>query len=306
VRLLVESRIQLNEFAKKIFEIIENERKSMMILMNTIGSATYLYNVLAKSFSNSGPLEYLSAELLPIHRERKLKLIHDKLSASEPLVLVTTQVVEAGVNLDFDNVIRDMGPVDSIIQAAGRCNREGNKDPSKSHVKIFEVYDGNVTFCRQIYGDFAIEKAHSALRRWNPEKTFSELAQLFYQETREGLSNEKSRQILEGLGRLDYEKLREFVIIEEIPSCSVFIEWDEKAIEVWKEYESLSQMDHKRRREKFLEIKKDLYKYVINVPEKYASGVPKNNGFGYVSYDQLEKFYDERTGFKREPPSSII
>lgn len=308
VTLRVGPRIHLKEFTKEVIERIENERKSMMILMNTIGSATYTYNALTKSpLSKSIPLEYLSAELLPVHRAKKLENIHKELSDSNPLVLVTTQVVEAGVNLDFDTVIRDMGPVDSIIQATGRCNREGIKDPTKSTVEIFEVYDEKGTFCKWIYGDFSIEKARTALTKWKPTNAFSDLAQLYYLETREGLSDEKSKRIIDGLMKLDYERLGEFVVIEEVPSRSVFVEFDEKAMKVWKKYESLEgEMDRKQKREKFLEIKNDIYNYVINIPEKYAGAIPQDKGFWFIGNDQIERFYDERTGFKREVPSSVI
>ena len=300
-------RINIDEFIKKIVERIKDERKSTMILMNTIDSATYLYKALNKSPLPNIPFEYLSAELLPLHRREKLSSICARLRNGEPLVLVTTQVVEAGVNLDFDMVVRDMGPVDSIIQAAGRCNREGRKDPSKSLVEIFEVCDQRGTFCRKIYGDFAIDKTNNAFKKWAPEDDFSKLAMQFYRETREGLSTEESRKILEGLKRLDYEKLDEFAVIEEAPSRSVFIEWDKNAMEIWKEFESLSsQINPKQKREKFLEIKKELYDHVINVPEKFVSGISQNAGFWYIAHDQVEKFYSKSTGFKRELPSSII
>jgi len=308
VALRIGPRIHLKEFTKKVIERIENEKKSTMILMNTIGSATYLYNALTKSpLSKFISLEYLSAELLPVHRTKKLENIHKELSDSKPLVLVTTQVVEAGVNLDFDTVIRDMGPVDSIIQAAGRCNREGTKDPAKSIVEIFEVYDEKGTFCKRIYGDFSIEKARNALTKWKSTNAFSDLAQQYYLETREGLSDEKSKRIIDGLVKLDYERLGEFVIIEEVPSRSVFVEFDEKAMKVWKKYGSLEgEMNRNQKREKFLEIKNDLYDYVINIPEKYAGAIPKSKGFWFIGNDQIERFYDKRTGFKREVLSSVI
>ncbi len=97
------------------------------------------------------------------------------------------------------------------------------------------------------------------------------------------------------------------LVIEEVPSCSVFVEWDGKATKLWKKYENLEgEIDRKQRREKFLEIKNDLYNYVINVPEKYVGAIPKDKGFWFIDNNQIERFYDERTGFKREVPSSVI
>jgi CRISPR-associated endonuclease/helicase Cas3 len=68
---------------------------------------------------------HLSALMCPVHRLEVLARIRDLLSAHQPCRLVTTQLIEAGVDIDFPVVFRALAGLDSLVQAAGRCNREG-------------------------------------------------------------------------------------------------------------------------------------------------------------------------------------
>lgn len=112
-----------------------NERQAMVVL-NTIDDAAAALGALP----DDETVLHLSTRLCGTHRRRVLREVHRRLDAGEPIRLVATQVVEAGVDISFPRVLRALGPLDSIIQAAGRCNREGERDTG--HVTVFEPADG--------------------------------------------------------------------------------------------------------------------------------------------------------------------
>ena len=103
---------------------ILNTPKPTLVIFNTKKTVDSLYQSLKETTSR--PLYHLSTNMCTEHRLTLLKEIKDKLTKKEPLIVISTQLIEAGVDVDFEYVIRSYAGVDSLVQANGRCNREGH------------------------------------------------------------------------------------------------------------------------------------------------------------------------------------
>ncbi|HHT9106151.1 MAG TPA: CRISPR-associated helicase Cas3' [Candidatus Wujingus californicus] len=107
---------------------IVNTKDDAMSLLNAIDDPSALH---------------LSTLLCGAHRRDVLSKVRKLLDADKPCRLVSTQVVEAGVDLDFPLVLRAIGPFDRIVQAAGRCNRNG-KMRERGRVVVFNPVDAKI------------------------------------------------------------------------------------------------------------------------------------------------------------------
>lgn len=108
------------------------EEYQALCIVNTKKRAQNIY----KELKEDG-VYHLSTSMYPKHRKRVLNEIRERLGENKKCILISTSLVEAGVDLDFQSVYRELAGVDSMIQAAGRCNREGNRKVEESKVLIF-------------------------------------------------------------------------------------------------------------------------------------------------------------------------
>jgi len=111
------SELSNEDIASKIIE-----RYQILCIVNTRKHARQLFDQISSEVEDC---YHLSALMCPVHRTERIKQIREKLDNGLPCRVISTQLIEAGVDIDFPVVYRAAAGIDSIAQAAGRCNREG-------------------------------------------------------------------------------------------------------------------------------------------------------------------------------------
>jgi len=109
------------------------EAPQMLCIVNSRAHARALFDRIGRLPGAA----HLTTLMCPAHRRRVLAALRERLKAGEPVRLVATSLIEAGVDISFPEVWRAMAGVDSIAQAAGRCNREGELLPEFGRVVVF-------------------------------------------------------------------------------------------------------------------------------------------------------------------------
>ena len=178
---------------------------------------------------------HLSACMCPEHRSLKLAEIKSRLKDKAPCLAVSTTLIEAGVDIDFPVVYRALSGVDSVAQAAGRCNREGLLAPGRGDLFLFEFEGGKIPgFLRR-----RVEVAAETLRKYTGDPLELEAVEFFFRSLywREGdrLDNKEILKDLKEGARECFFPFRtvdgNFRIIDQEHE-TVIIPFDEKALGV--------------------------------------------------------------------------
>lgn len=111
------------EFCKNKFE----ENNDLLLIVNTKAQALQMYKLMKEQMSDSAFIIHLSTNMCPLHRKKRINTLRRLLRRKLPVICITTQLIEAGVDISFSCVVRAMAGLDNAAQAAGRCNRSGEK-----------------------------------------------------------------------------------------------------------------------------------------------------------------------------------
>ena len=106
---------------------------SCLVIVNTKAAARRIFELARPSLDDAG-IFHLSTDMCPAHRKHELAKVRIRLASGAPILCVSTQLIEAGVDVDFRVVVRFLAGLDSIAQAAGRCNRNGMPEPGTMHI----------------------------------------------------------------------------------------------------------------------------------------------------------------------------
>ena len=304
----------------EFIEIFANKwesSKSCLIVVNTVNRSLTVFQGLQEYFEKNGfenPLYYLSTNVIPAHRLERIQAINDKLKAGICPILVSTQVVEAGVDLDFDMGFRDIGPIDSIVQVAGRINRENSESRKYSPLYVVDFGD-----CQNIYGLITEKQAKQALSRDEIlEPEYFDLVETYFKKlTEDSVYLFSEKRCLMPISKLKYDGeddhvVSKFQVIKESSkTVSVFIELSENAIQAKKAFiEKLTTNGEEKKlaKRKFdEEYKRTFHQHIITVPNYYLPPslekiVPEliDLEIYVVESDKVEDYYQLQTGFIRE------
>lgn len=135
---------QLDDIVELAADVLATKR-NLLLILNTKNAVKNVYDKLSELVEI--PCYHLSTNMCGAHRQEILTEIKNRLKQALPLICVTTPLIEAGVDISFESVIRSTTGMDSIAQAAGRCNRHGEAETPQpvyiiNPVKSLENVDG--------------------------------------------------------------------------------------------------------------------------------------------------------------------
>ncbi|MBU4319605.1 MAG: CRISPR-associated helicase Cas3' [Nitrospinae bacterium] len=147
----------IDEFIGNLLpKLDELENKSVMLVLNTRPSSKKVFEAVRKAMTEGNikkrPLVYLSSYVTPAQRIKRVKRIGKYISRCKNPLIISTQCIEAGVDIDVDYIIRDWAPLDSIFQVCGRCNRNGEKGVGTVEI-VHLITENNKSYSEQVYDD---------------------------------------------------------------------------------------------------------------------------------------------------------
>ena len=252
-------RVEVDNIGKRSDDELIEEISGLDQVLTIVNSKKHAKELYSRLKSSDGVF-HLSTLMCPIHRKETIKKIKKRLKENLPTKVISTQLIEAGVDIDFPYVYRSSAGLDSIAQSAGRCNREGKLD--QGTVRVFQAPEykirGYLSRTAEV-GSIIVEKFKDVLSTQAVKEYFNHL---YFFEGKEQLDKknimDKFKLTSSGEEIFEFEKAsKKFNFIEE-PTTSIIILFDDKAQEI---LEKIKYTDYPK---KYL---KQLQPYTVNLRE---------------------------------------
>ncbi|MDF1539474.1 MAG: CRISPR-associated helicase Cas3' [Candidatus Thorarchaeota archaeon] len=300
-------RISLDEFTQEVIaELRDKPSSNVLVVLNTKAAAASAYSEIQKAIDSEDELYFLSGWVAPIHRKQTINQLRISLkSGKRRVILVCTQVIEAGVDVSFDIAFRDLAPLDSIIQVAGRCNRSWEKE-KLGIVKVRCVFNSESKrgYAQSVYDEIDLEMTREVLQErdgesYDEEKLRERLSLYFSEIRKRKITNVALKHAI----CLEWDDLgKTFNLIDRVDtSCKVLIQCDGRS-------ESILDGIRDKLKEKRVWIPSAFYRYTIELSKKQydalefeVESVWDHNGhllFGVIGTEPDTKLYSSDTGFK--------
>ena len=299
VNLRFKGRIDFEDFKEKLGDILSDGKKTI-IIANTVKEAEEIYDSIDQKSC------FLSSRVLPKHRRERIRKFKEGMYD----VCVSTQVIEAGVDVSAERVIRDLAPMDGIFQAAGRCNR--HFEYRKGEVMVFHILSDGKSFSKRIYGRFLTDETERTLRE-NPlcrERDFKDLIEKYYKSVT-AYGNTDEGKFLEKMEKLDFNKLSEFSVLNERGiNVSFLVIEDEEAQRLFEKLERISEeLEGIERAINISTILRKLSPYTVNTTvwnTEVLGAFEITYGRVVIHQEYVSEWYDPVKGLRLENGGGVI
>lgn len=196
--------------------VLEGRGMSQLIILNTKGAVRSLYDRLAGEIPEED-LYYLTTNLTAADRLKRIGETKDRLELDEPICVVSTQLIEAGVDVDFARVVRSLTGIDSIVQARGRCNREGKRKDARTYIVNLNRKEENIAPLkgmreRKLTSRLILEGQEGEI---NIEELITPYFEKLY-------ANLKESELMEPLEPLAKNQKKRDILLKSIPSAAPY------------------------------------------------------------------------------------
>lgn len=257
------NEISISELA----DTVVSSQKSSLVVFNTKQKARMFFDEM-----NGGKdykLFHLSTNMCPTHRKEVIKDIRQALKNMEHIIVSSTQLIEAGVDMDFPTVYRELAPLESIIQSAGRCNREGKNE--RGDVFLFALTEsGQPSKQYRSWSEFA-----NLLYKDNEEKLYThDFYSYYYRKLVENFGDTDKLKITDDRKQLNFQTVAEKYKIIDNNAQPVFVyKYDDESRKL---YDRIKNQDYLSRQDR-----QELSQYCVQVYDKFLE-----DNSSFIGYEQ--------------------